>query len=68
MFVQKKYPKVDYTMTVELTQGDVEDIMQEAHILDEVVTLAHRNPRTVAPTICDLLGAIRREARVPYGC
>jgi len=68
MFVQKKYPKVHYTMHVELTQADVENIMQEAHVLDEVVLNARRNPNTIAPVICGLLSAIRQEASVPYGC
>jgi len=68
MFVHKKYPKVAYTMTVELTQEEVERIMREGKELDEVVWRIGTEPHTVAPTICDLFSVIRQEARLPYGC
>jgi len=68
MFVQKKYPKVDYTMTVELTQGDVEKLMQEMETLHAHLRTVLRGGYPACPTLAQLLGTIRQEARIPYGC
>ena len=62
MIVHKKYPKVEYTLHVELSQEEVRKLIDETAPLD----------RLARPTLFRLLDTIYQEAVLPpiarYGC
>ena len=68
MFVQKKYPKVAYTMTVELFQHEVEQLECEAALVNAAMRRMFPTGMNRTPTFRHLLQAMLTEARVPYGC
>ena len=67
MLVQKKYPLVKYTLHIELTQEEVEQLLKE---FPSVVTAMQRQFVTFdcTPYFQRLAYAIIREAQLPYGC
>lgn len=74
MFVQKKYPKVDYTLHIELTQDDVRRLAGEVESVVMLMARLRSDPSTrlwlhqAYPNLADLLRIINQEVRLPYGC